>query len=317
VACNFDGVDTVAERRENDVHVMKIHVPEQKNDKHERCRDGKQLPLIGEVCRVQRELQLDWSGALCRGKNVGCPSRSPLPALIESHHAACIAAYKLVLNRRFIEALTIEMWLTLVKTSPAYGAELLTEAAVQEFNRHDRETTEMFERVWKLFPSPNVKSAEKKLPVPMVEQPPLHEIDLWAGKEAKLPATGVMGAKRPGVAQFNVNTPPGIHYVIKLVNVDTKKREITFFVRGDSRFEGKVPLGKYRIVGVYGTTWYGMKDYFGEGSTFFKARLKDGEEVVTFYKDEKIIHGKTLTLKGVVDGNLTTPPIDRADFEAN
>ena len=30
-------------------------MPEQKDDKDERCRDGKQLPIIGKVCRVQRE----------------------------------------------------------------------------------------------------------------------------------------------------------------------------------------------------------------------------------------------------------------------
>lgn len=35
-----------------------------------------------------------------------------------------------------------------------------------------------------------------------------------------------------------MDTPPENHYVIKLVNEDSKKKEIVFFVRADSNFEG-------------------------------------------------------------------------------
>jgi hypothetical protein len=154
--------------------------------------------------------------------------------------------------------------------------------------------------------------------VPLVIDPtPLVEM-----KPVKPPPSGIMHAKKGGsaIVPFGVTTPLGEHYLIRLVNEDGKKREITFFVRADSHFEGKVPLGKYRIVGVHGSTWYGEKNYFGaapEESKFFKARMKDGEEVFTFWKDATTAHGKTLTFKSVADGNMHSAPIDRAEFENN
>jgi hypothetical protein len=100
------------------------------------------------------------------------------------------------------------------------------------------------------------------------EPAPFEPPKIITSPEVKLPPNGIMHAKkdRSAVAPFNVNTPPGSHYIIKLVNEDTKKREITFFIRAASHFEGKVPFGKYRIVGVYGPTWQGEKDYFGDES---------------------------------------------------
>jgi hypothetical protein len=135
----------------------------------------------------------------------------------------------------------------------------------------------------------------------------------------QLPPNGVLYARgNPAVAQFNVTTPPGQHYLIRLVNVEgLKKEEVTFFVRAGSNYEGKVPLGKYRIVGVHGSTWFGEKGFFGDQSVFFKARMKDGEEVFTFLKDAMGVHGKTISFQSTVDGNMHSAPIDQAEFEAD
>jgi hypothetical protein len=38
---------------------------------------------------------------------------------------------------------------------------------------------------------------------------------------------------------------------------------------------------------------------------------------MNFYKDNTTIHGKRVTLSKVVDGNMSTPQIERAEFENN
>jgi hypothetical protein len=137
-----------------------------------------------------------------------------------------------------------------------------------------------------------------------------------------LPPTGIMHARQAGQAPFNIdNRASDQHYVIKLVNVNTRKKEITVFVRARSHIDSKVPFGRYRILGVYGTDWYGDKDYFGDESAFFKVVRKDEGEIMEFYRENRkngqwIAHGGTLALR-VEGGNAPQQRISRADFEDN
>src|SRR5262249_15327125 len=121
-------------------------------------------------------------------------------------------------------------------------------------------------------------------------------------------------------ASFNIDAKASnLNYVIRLVSEDTKKREISFFVRAGTRYDGKVPLGRYRILQAAGTDWFGEKEYFGDDIVYAKSVLREcREEVIPFYIDKKrnLIVGKTLTLK-VLDGNTDTLKIDRGEFENN
>ena len=185
-------------------------------------------------------------------------------------------------------------------------------------------------------PAPTPPTVTAKREVPTIEPPAAVKVELPhripkpsaltvanpMALSLALPSNGVLHAKKQSgqLAPFTVvATASDQNYVIKLVNEDTRKKEITLFVRAGSRYEGKAPLGKYRIVGARGLLWFGEKDYFGDETEFFKVVKKDEGEIVTFYVDKakNIVHGGTLTLKGVVDGNVVTPRIDRTEFENN
>jgi hypothetical protein len=245
---------------------------------------------------------------------------------------ACSASYDALVARREAEKSILVLWLAGYAMDQFAQRIVLEDIAPRlEFNRMEADTTAMFERTRKAFhieeseKAPAVPNTSNKATVPYVlPAQPLVVPEPFVPAPmvlpiAKLPASGIMHAKKGsiGVARLGVVTPPEQHYLLRFVNEDGRKREITFFVRADSDFEGKVPLGKYRIVGVHGTTWYGDKDYFGDESVFFKLRTKDQEEVFAFWKDKTTIHGRKFTFKSVVDGNIATSPIDRAEFENN
>jgi hypothetical protein len=86
---------------------------------------------------------------LVRYRKGACTSR-----LGEPRRVACLAAYDLVITRRSSQAAEVEMWLKLVEIGMQDGSKLLNDAAIAEYNRRDRETTEIWEKVWALFPAP-------------------------------------------------------------------------------------------------------------------------------------------------------------------
>jgi hypothetical protein len=263
----------------------------------------------------------------------------------ERNLKACKAAYDVIILRRVAEQATMELRLIGAQMDPFARTIVINDptgggiAPVKELDEMNAATTRMFDRVWKAFnvePTPPTPGAEAKRetpveaarraldsyvppPVPAKAPPSLAPSPTTAMAAVKLPANGVLHARKgsTGVARLGIVTPSDSHYLIKFVSEDSKKREIVFFVRADSDFEGKVPLGKYRIVGVHGATWLGEQDYFGDESVFFKLRTKDQEEVFSFWKDKTTTHGRKFTFKKVVDGNIGTPPIDRAEFENN
>jgi hypothetical protein len=66
--------------------------------------------------------------------------------------AACVADYNAVIARRASEAAEIESWLRHAEMPKVESGLTLTEDSIQEFNRRDKETTAMFERLWAVFP---------------------------------------------------------------------------------------------------------------------------------------------------------------------
>jgi hypothetical protein len=209
-------------------------------------------------------------------------------------------------------------------------------------DRHNKVTLDLEFAVKLMFPAPNDSTA-KEAPTPVVTPPTPPSIALSPPstlvqptpvaleKQVKLPPTGVLHAKKgsSGEAPFNVIGAKENHYLVRLVNEDGRKREITIFVRAGSRYDGKVPFGKYRILTAHGTNWISEKDLFGDETEFARIRTKDDGEVVNFYLDKTtttnhgktiirtIAHGKSLTLEKIAGGNVERSRITRAEFEDN
>jgi hypothetical protein len=243
----------------------------------------------------------------------------------------CVRSHDFCRTRREVEKAILENWLKrALRPVPAEMAlfheidaltTLRCDKVVKDFQHLTSETPAQAPEVRpqpapEVRPQPAPPSLVTPTPPNLQPAPP----SLASPASMKLPPNGPLRAKkgRDAVAPFNVITPDGDHhYVIKLVNVRTGKEEMAFFIKAGSHYKGKVPFGEYRIYGVHGTAWYDWKDYFGDESTFFRMQEKDQNEIVTFYKDKTTAHGKTLTLKGVVDGNAVRVSIDRAEFENN
>jgi tetratricopeptide (TPR) repeat protein len=88
----------------------------------------------------------------------------------------------------------------------------------------------------------------------------------------------VLRVKGQPLAPLTIHTPEGWDYLLKLVNEQTGKEDMLIFVRSNSTFKTKAPLGTYRVVGAQGPVWYGEPHYFGEKTRYFKLRMRAGGE---------------------------------------
>jgi hypothetical protein len=118
--------------------------------------------------------------------------------------------------------------------------------------------------------------------------------------------------KRP-LSPFAIVTPGGANdYAIKLVDISDQKEVMLIYIK--SRYETKVPLGAYRVLGTYGPTWFGENDLFGDNGSFFKFARTDGNDVLEFKKKGNSVSGHVISFVGQIDGNARSQSIPRDKF---
>ena len=126
-----------------------------------------------------------------------------------------------------------------------------------------------------------------------------------------LPENGEVSkyANFDGLAPFEIKSPSGTNYLVKLTNTLTGEAVQTIFVRGGTTVEVKVPLGTFSVKYAAGDTWYGYRYLFGPMTAYSKA-----SEQFTFKYDGTSYNGYTITLYKVRNGNLRTQQIDPKEF---
>jgi hypothetical protein len=129
--------------------------------------------------------------------------------------------------------------------------------------------------------------------------------------EKPLPTNGAIKlfTEAECIAPFKIEAGQGNHYLLKLVNADTKASIMTIFIQSGSTIETKVPVGTYEVRYVSGDTWYGYKHLFGPRSFYSKA-----DRLFEFEREGDQVRGYTITLYRVVDGNLRTTAISPDEF---
>jgi hypothetical protein len=286
-----------------------------------------------------QQLESQINGCM-KERTVRCPKQQS-----SAEKAACDSAFNTLIARHRDEQSMNELRIAAFGLNEDRKNGIFRTLGTEVIDRHNKVTLDLEFAVKLMFPAPNDSTA-KEPPTPVVTPPTPPSIALppstlvqptpvtlekHASAEVKLPPTGVLHAKKgsSGVAPFNVIGAKENHYVVRLVNEDGRKREITIFVRAGSRYDGKVPFGKYRILTAHGTNWISEKDLFGDETEFARIRTKDDGEVVNFYQDKTttsthgktiirtIAHGKSLTLEKIAGGNVERSHITRAEFEDN
>jgi hypothetical protein len=140
-------------------------------------------------------------------------------------------------------------------------------------------------------------------PAPVVVQPSYPEYALPENSWSQIYTT------ERQVARFKVSAPEGTHYWVKLVDATTSAPAIAMFVRGGTTAEVKVPVGTYVIKYASGKNWYGTTYLFGPDTAYGKA-----DQTMRFWIEGNIVHGHSMTLYKVLNGNLRTQSISASEF---
>ncbi len=113
---------------------------------------------------------------------------------------------------------------------------------------------------------------------------------------------------RGGVAPFEVVTPAGRNYYVKLVDM-TGQTILSMYIAGGRSFETLVPLGLYEVRYASGNTWYGTTLLFGSNTSY-----SETTKTFRFYETPTQYMGHTVELIAQVGGNLDTRTIRPEDF---
>lgn len=112
------------------------------------------------------------------------------------------------------------------------------------------------------------------------------------------------------LAPFKVTVPDdGHYYYIALVDVETGSKAIIVYVHSGKTVEVDVPLGRYKCYYACGSTWYGVRELFGDEGSY--ATFGD---IFAFHVSGNYYNGHALTLYPVTNGNLDEKRIDYDDF---
>jgi hypothetical protein len=148
-------------------------------------------------------------------------------------------------------------------------------------------------------------------PAPVYTPPPAPVVVRPSYPEYALPDNGMtmVSSSEQQVARFKVSAPEGTHYWVKLTDETTSATVIAMFVRSGSTAEVKVPLGTYVIKYASGKSWYGSTYLFGPDTAYGKAN-----QTMRFWVEGNIVHGHSMTLYKVRNGNLRTESISASEF---
>jgi hypothetical protein len=129
--------------------------------------------------------------------------------------------------------------------------------------------------------------------------------------ELRLPPTGEIRSfsKRAKLAPFEIKSPIGMNYLIKLDDSQTGVPIQTIFIRGGTSVEIDVPLGTYTVKYASGDKWYGYKHLFGPDASYSKAST-----LFRFHSEAGKYVGHTITLYKVPNGNLHIANIKADEF---
>jgi hypothetical protein len=126
---------------------------------------------------------------------------------------------------------------------------------------------------------------------------------LFSEPQVPLPSSGSVRRfiQAENVAPLEIQSPPGINYLVKLVELPTRKPALTVFIQGGQPINIDVPLGTYLVRYAAGKDWYGETFLFGPDTTYSEA-----DETFIFQKEGDRVSGYTITLFKVRNGNLRT-----------
>jgi len=129
--------------------------------------------------------------------------------------------------------------------------------------------------------------------------------------ERSLPPNGEVRTftQQEQVAPFEIQSPWGTNFLLKLADAASGEPVLTIFVRGGETVKVKVPLGTYVVKYASGDMWYGYEQLFGEKTSYSKASQR-----FTFDRFGNQTTGYTLTLYQVLNGNLHTENIQPQEF---
>ncbi|WP_261526402.1 hypothetical protein [Burkholderia multivorans] len=113
-----------------------------------------------------------------------------------------------------------------------------------------------------------------------------------------------------GVAPFQIKTPIGSNYLVKLSNAETHEDVLNVYVIGGTTANIKVPLGRFTVKYASGDKWYGYKKYFGQDTVYAEANT-----LFDFTREQDGISGYSITLYKVPNGNLHMKTISAKDFD--
>jgi hypothetical protein len=134
---------------------------------------------------------------------------------------------------------------------------------------------------------------------------------------AALPQTGdltlyPLGQRSLPVADFTITATPSatdVNHLVKLVDNLSGAPILSVFIRNGETATVKVPVGTYRVNIAEGSQWYGETKLFGRDM-----HVDQGLSTLDFSASANSVTGHTLTLKGAVNGNFPTHPLDRDSF---
>ncbi len=180
------------------------------------------------------------------------------------------------------------------------------------YNRQQAERPEW--RAAASFQAParsDVPPAPAYAPPPVYAPPSVPVVVQPSYPEYALPDNGMtmVSSGDRQVARFKVSAPEGTHYWVKLVDATTMAPAIAMFVRSGSTAEAKVPVGTYVIKYASGQKWYGTTYLFGPDTAYGKA-----DQTMRFWVEGNVVHGHSMTLYKVRNGNLRTETIPASEF---
>lgn len=159
----------------------------------------------------------------------------------------------------------------------------------------------------------NYTAQSKPTPFATIRPTPFATIRPTLPPAEPLPKTGAI-FKYPSdacVAPLEIKTEGyDDNYYIYLEQADGNKyNDMSFFIRGGDTYEFSIPIDIYKIYYCSGKEWYGTKLRFG-----YETQYSTSDELFEFTHDDEYVYGHTITLYPVVNGNLSTEPIDASQF---
>ncbi len=110
-------------------------------------------------------------------------------------------------------------------------------------------------------------------------------------------------------APVTIHAPTTSNCYVYFKNINNNSNSFSMYVAKNTTCEVNAPIGTYELYYATGTTWYGSKYKFGDGTGYFKA-----DKTFTFYYLGNYVYGTEVTLYSVYNGNMGTDPISESAF---